>query len=98
MTKIKFYKVNLKNGHQSWNQVVPAHSGGNAEAYFSNPDIKATAEYIGYREVNFSYNGEITFHTGEGDYYMDSKGYDYLYNHLLVSINELIKNLQNQGH
>jgi hypothetical protein len=97
MTKIRFYKVNLKDGNQTWNEVVPAHSRGNAEAYFNNPHIKAAAEFIGFHEVNFSYNGEITFHTDVRDYYGDSIGYNYLYSHLRVSIDKFINDLQNQA-
>jgi hypothetical protein len=99
MSKIRFYKVHLKDGNKSWDEIVPAHSQGNAEAYFNNPHINTKAEYMGFHKVDISYNGVEIIFRALNDYYEPGReGYNYLYSHLRVSVDTYIEELKVQGH
>ncbi|HDZ8836123.1 TPA: hypothetical protein RUX00_004186 [Aeromonas dhakensis] len=95
MTKIRFYQVNLKDGHDSWSEIVPAHSAGNAEAYNNNPHINAMAEFIGFYEVSFYYDDFNVIFEGCGrEFNPDSVGYNYLYSHMRASINKMLAKIE----
>ncbi|HFD4045174.1 TPA: hypothetical protein ACF3XP_004513 [Vibrio parahaemolyticus] len=93
MSKIRFYRVQFKDGNGAWTEIVPAHSAGNAEAYNTNPHINVSAEFLGFHEVEIHYNGGIFF-VGCGQHFEEgSLGYNYLYSHLRVSINQFLNDL-----
>jgi len=98
MSKLRFYKVEIKNGHGSSYSTVPAHSKGNAEDYFVNNNINAVADFIGFHEVDIRYDGSEMVFSGAGLTF-DSQcvGYNYIYNQLTVSVNKFIIELQAKG-
>ncbi|AKU54719.1 hypothetical protein [Vibrio parahaemolyticus] len=94
MTKIRFYRVQAKDGNGSWTEIVPAHSAGNAEAYNTNPHISVQAEFLGFYEVDIYHNGSGICFEGCGQNFEEgSLGYNYLYSHLRVSVNKFLNDI-----
>lgn len=93
MSKVCFYQVQLRNGHSQWSEVVPAHSAAHAEAYNNNPDLRVEAKFIGFHDVDVNFNGDVIFFACDREFEPNNVGYDYLYNQLLIEVNQMLSDM-----
>jgi hypothetical protein len=99
MSKVRFYKVNLQNGHGAWNELIPAHSQNNAVSYFTNPDHKVLSiEHLGWLDVGISYDGYAFSFSASGIVFENNTtGYSYLAQQLHADLQKFIQQMIADG-
>ena len=99
MSKVRMYSVERKDGHGSLPpRIVPAHSGHAACSYFSNQHIAASAQYLGFYEVELFYSAaEIHFRILDNTFGSQDAGYEFLCIYMTNDINMFISELRQSG-
>ena len=97
--KALFHAVDMKNGFQEWQYIVPAQSSSHAAALFQTNDIAVTnVTYLNWHPVQIAWNGNVIFLVSingrDLQFESNDPGYDFLQSHFYAQVNKLIEDMR----